>query len=78
MSIKVGVPEHFSYVAMDSDGRWHIFVKRPWLSSPTGKKPFIYWDEPTAASSPVKVTGYKGKWEDSLHEVVDGEWREVK
>jgi hypothetical protein len=71
------------WVSMDHDGQWRLHYTKPKIrivnytdygcSIPCGG----YWDSGNIMNS-IKVTGFTGTWQDSLHLFVDGKWENVK
>jgi hypothetical protein len=68
MSIQVEMPK--LWIAMDIDLKWHLFTRKPYMSTTN-------WYVVDLSTNFVSVTRYTGKWQDSLHQLVNGKWEKV-
>ena len=70
MSIQVEMPKW--YLAMNRDGKWFLY------ENPVVSSEWLWTTEDLNLHhicAEVKVTGYTGTWQDSLHQFIDGQWR---
>jgi hypothetical protein len=72
--IQVEMPK--LWIAMNEYEMWGLFVSEP-HSSEDIDKAAEWFDEDSNEGIPIKVTGYTGTWQDSLHQFIDGQWRKV-
>lgn len=74
MSIQVEMPE--MWIARNECESWGFFIDKPHFNEDVGR--FAEWfDKFGNEGIPIKVTGYTGTWQDSLHQYVNGQWRKA-